>query len=201
MARLRIRSLAASCVLGALSLTPPIPASAEPAILEWADLIPPGAAAAARRLPSGSLPSGLVQHGQLAPEMWGAQPGNGALNGGGADAIGAIDSLRSLQPPGGEIRSDLDGREVRIAGFVTPLGFDGSEISEFLLVPYVGACIHVPPPPANQIVFVSGVENYEAEEGLLYPVWVTGTLRAVPLTTDLADVGYQIEGAKVEDYE
>lgn len=79
-----------------------------------------------------------------------------------------------------------------IAGFVTPMGFEGSKITEFLLVPFVGACIHVPPPPANQIVYVVGFGAYRADGGLLYPVWVTGTLRAQPLETGLADVGYRL---------
>ena len=55
---------------------------------------------------------------------------------------------------------ELDGQKVRLPGFVVPLDFEGTEISEFLLVPYFGACIHVPPPPSNQIVYVTTVAAY-----------------------------------------
>jgi hypothetical protein len=87
-----------------------------------------------------------------------------------------------------------------MAGFVTPLAFQGTKITEFLLVPYVGACIHVPPPPANQIVLVSGVD-YDLDGGLLYPVRVTGMMRATPVETDVANVGYKLDQATVERYE
>ncbi len=87
---------------------------------------------------------------------------------------------------------------MQIGGYVVPLAFDGGRISEFLLVPFVGACIHVPPPPANQIVYVSGVQGYSASGGLLYPVWVTGRLKAVPIDTELANVGYTLDAENVE---
>jgi hypothetical protein len=196
MGMLRIRNMAAASMLAALAIVFSQAVVAAPVTLEWADLIPPDEVASARR-----LPSGLVQHGELPIPPSDSGSAGSFVFGSPDDPIGAIDGLRGYQPPGGSIRSDLDGKEVRIAGYVTPIDFDGTYISEFLLVPYVGACIHVPPPPANQIVFVSGVENYAVEDGLLYPVWVTGTLRAVPLTTDLAEVGYQMEGATVERYE
>jgi hypothetical protein len=95
---------------------------------------------------------------------------------------------------------ELDGKDVRIAGFVAPLRFDGSKISEFLLVPYVGACIHVPAPPSNQIVIVSGFEGFRPSGDLMYPVQVTGKLHVPVIKTDLGDVAYQIKGAKVERY-
>ncbi|MSO88828.1 MAG: DUF3299 domain-containing protein [Rhodospirillaceae bacterium] len=174
------------------------------------------------RIRDGSLARGVVEHGGLLPKS-GEVPtvdtvpsiptphelatGLGAYNSLDApprrlaDAFGGIGNLRFLQPRGGSIRSDLDGKLVRIAGFVAPLAFDGGRISEFLLVPYVGACIHVPPPPANQIVYVSNFGTYKLDGGLLYPVWVTGRLVAAPLETGLADVGYRIEGARVSRYE
>jgi hypothetical protein len=195
MAHSRLIIIAAVCALAAAAFPASFSHAAEPITLDWADLIPPEDPASKRR-----LPRGLVQHGEM-PAPADSQTAGSFTFGSPDDPLGAIDSLASLQPPGGAIRTDLDGKEVRIAGFVTPLGFDGSSISEFLLVPYVGACIHVPPPPANQIVFVSGNADDAISDGLLYPVWVTGKLRAVPLTTDLAQVGYQIEDAQVERYE
>ena len=62
----------------------------------------------------------------------------------------------------------LDGRDVEIPGYALPLEYAGTEISEFLLVPYVGACIHVPPPPPNQIVHVRFPEGFQSA-GLFTP--------------------------------
>jgi len=188
--------------------------------LDWTDLIPATEQGDQERLADGSLPRGIVLHGQLGPDTP-APPGDpstqlsplaqslGGFNNfdapprrvGDAYGFGGIGNLKGLQPPGVDIRADLDGKIIKMAGFVTPLGFDGGRISEFLLVPFVGACIHVPPPPANQIVYVSGVKDYAPSGGLIYPVWVTGKLKATPIDTDLANVGYQIEGAKVEAYD
>ena len=59
--------------------------------------------------------------------------------------------------------SGLDGETIRMPGYVLPLEFDGSKVKEFLLVPFVGACIHTPPPPANQIVHVRPNEGFESK--------------------------------------
>ena len=197
---------------------PPEYATAQ--LLDWNDLIPTDEQGTQERLADGSLPRGIVLHGQLglATPAPPGDPSNQlsalAQTMGGfnnydapprrvADAYGygGFGTLKGLQPPGVDLRQDLDGKIVKIAGFVTPLGFDGGQISDFLLVPVVGACIHVPPPPANQIVYVSGVKGYSPSGDLLYPVWVVGTLKAVPYDTDLADVGYQIEDPEVEPYD
>jgi hypothetical protein len=50
--------------------------------------------------------------------------------------------------------NELDGVAIRLPGYLVPLDESGNGIKEFLLVPYFGACIHTPPPPANQIVLV-----------------------------------------------
>lgn len=107
-----------------------------------------------------------------------------------------LDDMRSLQPVTGTIRPELDGMRVRIAGYTTPVGFAEHETS-FLVVPELGACIHVPPPPANQIVYVG---KAAATPEMFAPVWVTGTLRAAPIATILADVGYQLVDVTTEPY-
>ena len=95
----------------------------------------------------------------------------------------------------------LDGQKVKLPGFVVPLEGDGRKLSEFLLVPYYGACIHVPPPPANQTVYVK-VPAADAEVREVFDtVWVTGTMSAKPFTSDLATAGYQIEADSVTPYE
>jgi hypothetical protein len=95
----------------------------------------------------------------------------------------------------------LDGQRVRLPGFVVPLEMDATRIAEFLLVPYYGACIHVPPPPANQTVHVVTREGAGFKGGLFDVVWVTGTMRVERLSTELADAGYRIENATVVPYE
>lgn len=72
-------------------------------------------------------------------------------------------------------RPELDGQLIRIGGFTLPLEMDGEKATEFLLVPFVGACIHVPPPPPIQIIYVTFPEGYKSR--VLYDaVWVTGRL-------------------------
>lgn len=93
----------------------------------------------------------------------------------------------------------LDGVKVRVPGFIVMLDGDARGVSEFLLVPYFGACIHVPPPPSNQIVHVRPATRVP-EKLASYPVWVTGTMRTVQSTTSMASAGYRIEAAQVEEY-
>ncbi|MCZ7566421.1 MAG: DUF3299 domain-containing protein [Burkholderiales bacterium] len=93
----------------------------------------------------------------------------------------------------------LDGVKVRLPGFVVMLEGDAKGVSEFLLVPYFGACIHVPPPPSNQVVHVLPAKRVP-EKLASYPVWVTGTMRAVQSATAMASAGYRIEAAQVEEY-
>ena len=77
------------------------------------------------------------------------------------------------------------GKTVKLSGYVLPLAWNpAEEITEFLLVPYVGACIHVPPPPPNQIIYIQP-EQALAEPGLFMPVDVEGQLRSQPATYDL----------------
>ncbi|WP_026376615.1 DUF3299 domain-containing protein [Aestuariibacter salexigens] len=98
------------------------------------------------------------------------------------------------------IVAELDGQEVKIPGFVVPL--EGSETltTEFLLVPYFGACIHVPPPPPNQIVYVR-FEQGVPIDNLYDAVWVSGTLSTTTYSGDLATTGYTMSGIKVEPYD
>ena len=84
------------------------------------------------------------------------------------------------------VNEDLVGTSVRLPGYVLPLEFKGRKAVEFLLVPTVGACIHTPPPPANQVVHVVYPEGIEVN-GLFTPVFITGTMVA---QSSVQDVGY-----------
>lgn len=94
----------------------------------------------------------------------------------------------------------LDGKRVKLPAYVTPLDFDGQlKMSEFLLVPYMGACIHTPPPPANQVVFADADSPIELNSPY-DPIWAVGILRATTVNSDLAEAGYKLEVEEVLPY-
>jgi hypothetical protein len=100
-----------------------------------------------------------------------------------------------------EVNSALNLTVVKLPGFVVPLDLtpDGM-VRELYLVPYVGACIHVPPPPPNQIVFVKLTEAISLPS-IYEAVWVTGTLRTQLKNSRFGMAAYTLEGSKVEPYE
>lgn len=102
--------------------------------------------------------------------------------------------------PNAPVVAELDGRRIRLPGYVVPLGInERSEVDEFLLVPYFGACIHVPPPPSNQIVHVRSRQGIALAD-LYQPFWITGTMQVEAIESELANAGYRIEQAEVEAY-
>ncbi len=102
------------------------------------------------------------------------------------------------------VNAALNGKKIKIPGFISPLEVDETKgvVKEFLLVPYFGACIHVPPPPLNQTLFVKPAEGKSIGMDRMYePVWVSGTIVSEQVHTDLAEAGYQIKDASVTIYE
>ncbi|MBI4986601.1 MAG: DUF3299 domain-containing protein [Rhodocyclales bacterium] len=97
------------------------------------------------------------------------------------------------------VEPKMNGQRVRIPGFVVPLGTDLDRVKEFLLVPYFGACIHVPPPPANQMVHVFPKKPLRNDQ-IMGPVWVNGTLETAMSTTAFGGVGYRIKAERIEAY-
>ena len=98
------------------------------------------------------------------------------------------------------VRSDWNGKTVRLPGFMVPIDYTGAEVTAFILVPYFGACVHVPPPPPNQLVFVTTEKPYESN-GLFEAVNVTGIIDTDPTSTRLAEIGYSLSADRVENYE
>lgn len=102
----------------------------------------------------------------------------------------------------------LDKKVIKLPGYVLPVDFKGTLVKTFLLVPYVGACVHVPPPPLNQIVFVQADKPFKSDE-LFKPVWVTGPIRVgkgnkkLELVDGSNDVtfGYSLKATRIEPYE
>ncbi|MCC7168405.1 MAG: DUF3299 domain-containing protein [Rhodospirillales bacterium] len=95
--------------------------------------------------------------------------------------------------------TSLAGQKVRLPGFVVMLEGDEKSVSEFLLVPYFGACIHVPPPPANQLVHVRA-RTPVPDKVAMFTVWVYGTLATEHSATSLGHAGYRMVADKVEPY-
>ena len=94
----------------------------------------------------------------------------------------------------------LEGKLVRIPGFVVPLDDFQEDGAEFLLVPYYGACVHTPPPPPNQIVMVEMIGKKAIKLNLFDAVWMSGRLKISSVESPYGTVGYQLEGLKVEPY-
>jgi hypothetical protein len=93
----------------------------------------------------------------------------------------------------------LDGQKIKIPGYVTVLEQNKGLVSEFLLVPYYGACIHVPPPPLNNTLLIKPKKNQRIHLDDTYsPVWVKGIIHTKNTKTDLATAGYLIKNAEVE---
>ncbi len=94
----------------------------------------------------------------------------------------------------------LDGKRVRVPGFIVPLDDADMEGAEFLLVPYYGACVHTPPPPPNQMAFVQMLGKKSVKLGLFDAVWMEGTLRITNYDSPYGQVGFQIEGLSMSPY-
>ncbi|MDE9450334.1 DUF3299 domain-containing protein [Aliiroseovarius sp. Z3] len=107
--------------------------------------------------------------------------------------------LAASQPQSTGVRTDWNGQIVRLPGFIVPIDYKDTGVTAFILVPYVGACVHVPPPPANQLVFVTTGEPYESN-GLFEPVNVTGMFGTASTSTQLAEIGYALSAEKIEPY-
>ncbi len=157
-------------------------------------------------LPAGAEPVRELDWDELMPADWApvnpfAELSDEELAGLSDASPEAQEMMRALQEAfdTAPVVEALDGQQVKLPGFVVPLEFGDTEVREFLLVPYYGACIHVPPPPANQMVFV--LSEWGAKiNGLFDIVSVTGILRARASDSPYGSAGYTLEAEKVEPY-
>ncbi len=162
-----------------------------PLALKWAELVPPKTAP----------PD--VSTGQPKPKpFFSGMPSKTDDGGAAPPPLGDAKfmSMKRRQPGGDRppaVVPELNGKRVSIGGYVVPLDFESTSIKEFLLVPFVGACIHVPPPPSNQIVYVKIEKGLEIT-GQFDPVTVVGTMKTETAFTGLADAGYSIDAEAVE---
>ena len=108
-----------------------------------------------------------------------------------------VQSVPAVDAP---VVAALDGQRVKLPGYLVPITMDGEKLREFLMVPYFGACIHVPPPPPNQVVFVQLAEPVAVADPY-GPHWVTGTLSTTLSDTELAEAAYTMSGELVEIFD
>jgi hypothetical protein len=95
---------------------------------------------------------------------------------------------------------EMDGKMVRIPGFVVPVEGENQNVYKFFLVPYFGACIHVPPPPSNQIIYADYEPGVKLES-LYDAVWLTGKLTTKTFSHELASSGYTMDVYRIEPYD
>ena len=96
--------------------------------------------------------------------------------------------------------SALDGRKVRLSGYVVPLASDDqNRMTEFFFVPFYGACIHVPPPPPNMMVHVVLAHGIDAPQ-LWDPYWLRGVLHIEITSNSMAASAYDMQQAVLLPY-
>lgn len=172
---------AAALPLGALSQSLPKPSSSGPGYTEirWDDLVPKG----------WDPMKGLRERGISNPN---------ALNDADPKTQDLMKAMREAWDKA-PTEPALEGTRVKLPGYVVPLEDEKAGLTEFLLVPYFGACIHTPPPPANQIVLVKPGKPAQGFRSM-DTVWVSGVLRAERADSPMGTSGYRLEGALVERY-
>lgn len=101
---------------------------------------------------------------------------------------------------GAKMNTALNGKMVKLPGYIVPLDTGAQGVREFILVPYVGACIHVPPPPPNQLVYVK-TDTPWPSDSLWDAIWVYGKMNARLQSTEIAEIGYELIADKIELYQ
>lgn len=112
--------------------------------------------------------------------------------------------LAGLDYESGAVSADLqavDGKRVRVPGYMVPLDDSATGVTEFILVPYYGACIHTPPPPPNQMVYVRMNGNRRVDVNLWDPIWIEGDLKISEIDSPYGAIGHQLTGISVSPYQ
>ncbi|EGG98946.1 hypothetical protein imdm_1703 [gamma proteobacterium IMCC2047] len=155
--------------------------------IEWTELMPPEDLEALMNPPEYLSE---IADGSLEDQI------NSQLQG----AMTADDSRYQQALSSTQIVPEFDNRKVRIPAFIVPLEYDDDQrVTEFFLVPYFGACIHVPPPPPNQIIHASYDQGMTLE-ALYDAFWISGTLQTTMTENDTATSAYSIAVEAIEPY-
>lgn len=162
---------------------------------------PLAASGAAKPLVAGSYRE--IKWEELVPKDWDPmkqfrQANFGIMNDGDPRATEMLKRMREAWD-NAPTNPEMDGVAVRIPGYLVPLDESKGGLKEFLLVPYFGACIHTPPPPANQIILVQPQKPTQGFRSM-DTVWVSGTLKTLHSDSHMGTSGYRLESALVEAY-
>jgi hypothetical protein len=113
----------------------------------------------------------------------------------GWSTLKTLNSAQSSSPA-----RDLNNKLVSVPGFMVPLEDDADQVTEFILVPFAGACIHVPPPPPNQMIYVKLQRNQKAKMSFTEPIIVTGRLHVTTVDSPYGDISFIMDGDTVGPY-
>lgn len=95
---------------------------------------------------------------------------------------------------------EINGKAIRLPGFIVPLEFNDIQVmTQFFLVPFFGACIHLPPPPPNQIIFVNYPQGLKLKN-FYDPYWISGILKTTLIENDMAIAAYTMQMDTFEVY-
>lgn len=139
----------------------------------------------------------------LVPKDWDPAKDFNALNLAGLQdsdprATEALEKLRQAWDKA-PTEPSVSGRKIRIAGFALPLDVQAKKVTEFLIVPYFGACIHSPPPPANQIIHAQSAKPLSGIK-VMEPIWAYGTLHLERNQSHWGTSGYKLSIDKISAY-
>ena len=206
-----ISSIAMLFLLTSLSVS-----AKEVTTIEWVDLIPPADLEILTNPPKSITD---IPHGQDFPELSSEFPSedeldqlSNSISNAIGDAVNNAEGNSSPIPSPEEqayaaalkstnVNAEYDQKSIRLPGFVVPVEYnDDQVITEFFLVPYFGACIHVPPPPPNQIIYVKYPQGLELT-ALYDPFWIEGAMKTQIIQNDIALSAYSIDASGIKPYE
>lgn len=185
--------------------------ASDPKTIEWTDLMSEEDLELLQNMPA-------VEHGDMGDEDWADDQPADTLRAEDRELASQVENAIAQAMSSGEggesgertwedalvstqVRPEFDNTDIRLPGFIVPLEFDDEmNISEFFLVPYFGACIHTPPPPPNQIIFVSYPDGLQLD-ALHTPFWVSGKLKIETVENDMALAVYSMDADSIIEYE
>jgi len=179
------------CIASILAATQRVYADVKYETLDWTDLIPP--------IDLAALEGQTIDHGDV-PEFDEPSSGNESAEQGGFEPSFEEQAYQSALVSTRTVDT-FNGKPVKLPGFIVPLEFDEAmTVTQFFLVPYFGACIHMPPPPPNQMVLVDYPEGIKLD-ALYDPLWISGELSIQVIENELGTSAYAMKMDSFDVYQ
>ena len=197
-ARFRFEFFAGLVLAAMLGFAQPAYSEVEYEVLDWNDLMPPMdlAAIQSQSIDHGSGPDDTATPTWESDDVVGSEMNSWDST----DENWQQDAYQSALTSTRTVDT-LNGKDVKLPGFIVPLEFDDElTVTQFFLVPYFGACIHLPPPPPNQMVLVDYPEGIKLD-ALYTPFWVSGELSIQIMENDMGISAYAMQMDSFELYE